>query len=137
MPKTFQLKIAAADRLYYDGPCQSLVLPCRDGELGVMAGHETATIALDAGELRYTVDGAVQVVAVGEGFAQTGPEGTVVLVGFAEDPADIDEERVRRENEITQEQIRLKQSEREYIRLRADLSRQMAELKVLKHRHGR
>ncbi len=137
MPKTFQLKIAAADRLYYDGPCQSLVLPCLDGELGVMAGHETATIALDAGELRYTVDGIIQVVAVGEGFAQTGPEGTVVLVGFAENPADIDEERVRRENEITQEQIRLKQSEREYIRLRADLSRQMAELKVLKHRHGR
>ena len=134
MYKTFQLKIAAADRLYYDGPCQSLVLPCLDGELGVLAGHETATIALESGELRYTVDGATQVVAVGEGYAQTGPEGTVVLVGFAEDPVDMDEERIRRENEITKERIKLKQSEREYIRLRADLSRQMAEMKVLKHR---
>ncbi len=135
MPKTFQLKIAAADRLYYDGPCHSLVLPCLDGELGVLAGHEPATIALDAGELRYTLDGVVQVVAVGEGYAQVGTEGTVVLVGFAEDPTDIDEERVRRENEITRERVKLRQSEQEYIRLRADLSRQMAELKVLKHRH--
>ena len=51
MPKTFPLKIAAADRLYYDGPCHSLVLPCLDGELGVLAGHEPATIALEAGDL--------------------------------------------------------------------------------------
>lgn len=134
MYKTFQLKIAAADRLYYDGPCQSLVLPCLDGELGVLAGHETATIALDAGELRFTLDGVTQVVAVGEGYAQVGPEGTVVLVGFAEDPVDMDEERIRRENEITKERIKLRQSEQEYIRLRSDLSRQMAEMKVLRHR---
>ena len=134
MYKTFQLKIAAADRLYYDGPCQSLVLPCLDGELGVLAGHETATIALDAGELRFTLDGVTQVVAVGECSAQVGPEGTVVLVGFAEDPVDMDEERIRRENEITKERIKLRQSEQEYIRLRSDLSRQMAEMKVLRHR---
>ena len=135
MPKTFQLKIAAADRLYYDGPCHSLVLPCLDGELGVLAGHETAAIALDAGELRYTLDGVVQIVAVGEGYAQVNAQSVVVLVAFAENPAEIDEERLRRENRITQEKIRLRQSEQEYIRLRADLSRQMAELKVLKHRH--
>ena len=61
----------------------------------------------------------------------------VALVAFAEDPAGLDEELVRRESEATKEQIRLKKSEQEYIRLRADLSRQMAELKVLKHRHGR
>ena len=133
MYKTFQLKIAAADRLYYDGPCQSLVLPCLDGELGVLAGHETATIALDAGELRFTMDGVTQVVAVGEGYAQVGPDGAVVLVGFAEDPVDMDEERIRRENEITKERIKLRQSEQEYIRLRSDLSRQMAEMKVLRH----
>ena len=134
MAKTFQLKIAAADRLYYDGPCHSLVLPCLDGELGVLAGHEPAVIALNAGELRYTVDGAVQIVAVGEGYAQVTSAGTVVLVTFAEDPSDIDEERVRRETLITQEKIRQRQSEHEYIRLRADLSRQMAEMKVLKRR---
>ena len=101
MPKTFPLKIAAADRLYYDGPCHSLVLPCLDGELGVLAGHEPATIALEAGELRFTLDGVVQVVAVGEGYAQVGADGAVVLVGFAEDPESLDEERIRRENEIT------------------------------------
>ena len=134
MPKTFPLKIAAADRLYYDGPCHALVLPCLDGELGVLAGHEPATIALEAGELRFTLDGVVQVVAVGEGYAQVGADGAVVLVGFAEDPESLDEERIRRENEITKERVKLRQSEQEYIRLRADLSRQMAELKVLKHR---
>ena len=108
-----------------------------DGELGVLAGHETAAIALESGELRYTLNSATQIVAVGEGYSQVGPEGAVVLVSFAEDPTGLDEERVRRESEATKEQIRLKKSEQEYIRLRADLSRQMAELKVLKHRHGR
>ena len=134
MARTFQLKIAAAERLYYDGPCQSLVLPCLDGEIGVLAGHEPAMIALDAGELRFTVDGVVQVVAIGEGYAKVTGTEAIVLVAFAVDPAEIDEETVRRENQLTQEKIRLRQSEQEYIRLRADLSRQMAELKVLKRR---
>ena len=134
MAKSFQLKIAAADRLYYEGPCHSLVLPCLDGELGVLAGHEPAVIALDSGELRYTLDGVVQVVAVGEGYAQVTGEAAVVLVAFAVDPAEIDAEAVRREHQITQEKIKLRQSEQEYIRLRADLSRQMAEMKVLKRR---
>ena len=71
---------------------------------------------------------------MGEGYAQVGADGAVVLVGFAEDPESLDEERIRRENEITKERVKLRQSEQEYIRLRADLSRQMAELKVLKHR---
>ena len=134
MAKTFSLKIAAADRLYYDGPCQSLVLPCLDGALGVLAGHEPCTIALEPGELHFTDQDVVQVVAVGEGYAQVSASGVVVLVAFAEDPESIDETRVRRENELTKEKVKLRQSEQEYIRLRADLSRQMAELKVLRRR---
>lgn len=135
MAATFTLKIAAADRLFYEGPCQSLVLPCLDGELGVLAGHEPAMIALNAGELRYTVDGVVQILAVGEGFAQVGGDRAVVLVAFAENPEEMDENALQREVRLTQERIQMRKSEQEYIRLRADLSRQMAELKVLKHRH--
>lgn len=135
MAATFTLKIAAADRLFYEGPCQSLVLPCLDGELGVLAGHEPAMIALNAGELRYTVDGVVQILAVGEGFAQVGGDQAVVLVAFAENPEEMDENALQREVRLTQERIQMRKSEQEYIRLRADLSRQMAELKVLKHRH--
>ncbi len=137
MASTFHLKIAAAERLFYEGPCQSLVLPCIDGEIGILAGHEPALIALDAGELRFTADGTVQVLAVGEGYARVTGEDTVVLVTFAADTDELNEAALRREKELTEEKIRLRQSELEYIRLRADLSRQIAELKVLKHRSRR
>ena len=40
MAKEFNLKITTCDRSFYDGPCESIVLPAIDGEHGVLADHE-------------------------------------------------------------------------------------------------
>ena len=35
--KSFHLQVLAAERVFYDGPCQSLTVPTIDGMYGVMA----------------------------------------------------------------------------------------------------
>lgn len=132
---SFTLEIVAANRLFYRGPCQAVTLPCIDGEKGVLAGHEPMVMALAAGELRYTLDGETYYAAVGDGFAEITGEKVVVIVSFAEKPEEIDEEKAKRAKRLAEERIKMKTSEIEYIRIRADLAREMACLKVLRRRY--
>ena len=44
--RTFRLRILAAERTFYDGPCQSLMVPTIDGLYGLMALHENIVIAI-------------------------------------------------------------------------------------------
>ena len=49
MAKEFNLKITTCDRSFYDGPCESIVLPAIDGEHGVHADHEPMVTAIVSG----------------------------------------------------------------------------------------
>ncbi len=127
---TFNLEIVATDKIFFKGECESLVFPGLDGEHGVLARHETMVAAVKVGELRYTTEGQVHAAVVGDGYVTVSDDKVVVLVDFAEKPEEIDIKRAERAKERAEERIRLKQSEREYVRGQAALSRAMARLKV-------
>lgn len=127
---TFNLEIVATDKIFYQGPCESLVFPGLDGEHGILARHESMVAAVRAGELRYTVNGEMKAAAVGDGFVEVLPDRVVVISDFAERPEEIDIKRAERAKERAEERIRLKKSEREYVHSQAALSRAMARLKV-------
>ena len=130
MPKTFYLEIITPDRQFYTGPAESLVMPALDGAYGVEPGHEPIVTALDAGELRYKVDGQWQTAAVAGGFAEVMPEYAIRLVSAAEHPEEIDEKRAERARERAEERLRQKESVQEYYRSKAALARAMARLKT-------
>lgn len=127
---TFNLEIVATDKIFYQGPCESLVFPGIDGEHGILARHETMVAAVKAGELRCIINGEQKGAAVGDGFIEVSPEKVVVIVDFAERPEDIDIKRAERAKERAEERLRLKRSEKEYVHSQAALSRAMARLKV-------
>ena len=127
---TFNLEIVATDKVFYQGPCESLVFHGIDGEHGILARHETMVAAVKAGELRCIINGERKGAAVGDGFIEVSPEKVVVIVDFAERPEDIDIKRAERAKERAEERLRLKRSEKEYVHSQAALSRAMARLKV-------
>ena len=45
----FSLKLLAADKVFYDGECASLVVPSADGQYGILANHCNAVIAVIPG----------------------------------------------------------------------------------------
>ena len=45
---TFQLNILAASSAFYEGECESLVVPTPDGKCGVLAHHSNAIAAIKA-----------------------------------------------------------------------------------------
>lgn len=42
----FQLKISSSSGLFYEGTCESLVVPTSDGEYGVLANHVSMVIGI-------------------------------------------------------------------------------------------
>ena len=50
----FNLGILAAERSFYEGECQSLVVPITDGFLGIQAHHNNTVAAVVPGPIKFT-----------------------------------------------------------------------------------
>ena len=117
----FWLKVIASDHVFYNGNCESLVVPAHDGEVGILPHREAMILAIQEGELRFRVPGENQ-------YRET------VVVDTAERPEDIDEVRARQALERAQEQLRQKQSIREYYMSKASMARALSRLKASQHK---
>ncbi len=102
-----------------------------EGEIGILAGHQPAVIALDISPVRVVLaDGTSQRIAVHRGTLFVDQEGKVILLAdIAELESDIDPERARRKRDELEQ--RLEQGEDEL--LRASLAKQNVRLQVVDH----
>ncbi len=134
---TFNLRIVASNGVFYDGDCESLVIPAADGEFGIQANHEPMVIAIYIGTLRFKTDGEWHTVVTGQGYARTGGNRTVLIVDSAERPEDVDEHRAERAAERAKELLSVKTSEKNYFQGQLAMTRAMARLKAKKQLHNR
>lgn len=130
MAKSFHLEIIAADRIFYEGDCEHLVITAIDGLIGIMHGHEPLVTSLPTGELKYMVDGKWNYAAISQGFIQVMPESSIILADSCELPEEIDIKRAEEARERAEEQLRQKQSIMEYYHTQAALNRAMNRLKI-------
>jgi len=133
MAATFLLSIITPEHEFYEGQSDMLILPCEDGEFGIMANHAPMIASIIPGELRFSVDGEWRHVSVSDGFFTVTPEHVLVMVQTAERPEDIDINRAKRDQKRAQEILRQKNSMREYASAKAMMARAMVRLKVSKH----
>ena len=113
--KTFELKILTAEKTFYDGPCESLILPISDGHYGILADHQNTIAAIVPGILEFTVpDEGKQYAAISNGTFLMEDNQVLILAITAERPDEIDENRARRALEEEQEEMLRQQSIREF-----------------------
>lgn len=128
--KTFSLKVLASDKVFFDGRSQMVVLPAKDGQLGVLANHGDMVTALSMGEMRIQKeDGTWETVLIGKGIMQDVNNRMLVLVEFAEHPEEIDQKRALEAKQRAEEQLRQKQSILEYHHSKAALARALARIR--------
>lgn len=130
MAKTFYLEIIATDRVFFKGDTEHLVITAVDGLLGILPGHEPLVTSLPTGELKYMVNGKWRYAAISEGFIQVMPDKAVILADSCELPEEIDIKRAEEARERAKEQMRQKQSIREYYETQAALNRAINRLKI-------
>ena len=132
---TFNLRIIACDKVFYEGPCEILIFPGYDGQMAVMANHETMTTAIEIGEIKFRVPGSSEyrIAVVSDGLMCVGHNQVVIVVYSAERPEDIDKFRAQAALERAREQLQQKQSIMEYHISKAALARAMARLSSASH----
>lgn len=151
----FELRFLAADRNFYEGPCESLVVPLSDGEKGILAGHANMMGAIVPGEIHMQIedyedylpdkkeidpdeiqnrtDGIVDVV-VSSGLIKVENGVVTILVDSAELPHEIDEKRARKAAEMAKEEVLQNKGIIEHRTAEGALSRALARLNS-RHRH--
>ena len=129
---SYNLRVIAADKVFFSGRCESLIVPAFDGQKEILAHHEAMVIAVDDGEMKFRPEGSNewQKVVVGKGFVQIANNRVTLLVETAERPEDIDIARAREAKERAEEKLRQKQSIQEYYHSSASLARAMSRLKA-------
>lgn len=126
---TFTLQLFAADRVFYAGKVQMVILPAIDGEKAFMANHEEMVIAITEGVVRYKLeDDTWQRAVVSDGFADFANNRLKVLVYSCEKPEEIDIKRAQEARERAEEQMRQKQSIQEYHVSKASLARALVRI---------
>ena len=122
---SFILNITASSGEFYQGSCESMVLPVKDGVYGVQAGHSPVLVAIHMGMLKFTVDGETREILVGDGIAEVTPTFVLLLVDSAERPEDIDKNRAEAARIRAEERLQHKQSMHEYYQTKIALDRAM------------
>ena len=127
---SFILNITASSGEFYQGSCESMVLPVKDGVYGVQAGHSPVLVAIHMGMIKFTVDGETREILVGDGIAEVTPTFVLLLVDSAERPEDIDKNRAEAARIRAEERLQHKQSMHEYYQTKIALDRAMQRLQT-------
>ena len=127
---SFILNITASSGEFYQGSCESMVLPVKDGVSGVQAGHSPVLVAIHMGMLKFTGDGEPRESLVGDGIAEVTPTFVLLLVDSAERPEDIDKNRAEAARIRAEERLQHKQSMHESYQTKIALDRAMQRLQT-------
>ena len=126
----FQLTVLAADKPFYDGPCESLRFPGSDGQYGIQANHRNMIAAIVPGTLRFQTAEEEQVAAISEGLIKVEDNHVLILADTIERPEDIDVNRAKRDVDEAQEILLQKRSLQDHHTARARMVRALNRLHV-------
>ena len=130
------LEIVTPEQKAYSDDVDSVVIPCVEGEIGVLPQHEALMTQLIPGELRVLKGGEELRLAVGEGVVEVSADKVAVLTDMAMKESEIDEtaaeEAVKRAEEAMKAH---KMDDEEYATVKASLQKSLAMVRV-KRRKG-
>ena len=126
------LEIVTPAKITVSQDVDIVVAPGSLGEFGVLPGHVSFLSGIVPGELRYTVDGKTEYLAVSGGFAEVSNDNVSILVDAAERAADIDIDRAKKAIERAQDRLAKDRGAQDidFIRAEAALKRAMIRVRV-------
>ena len=105
MADQLQLEVVTPERRLLSEQVNSVTVPGRGGELGILPGHAPLISDLQAGVLSYNEDGTTFQLHVSGGFVEVNGDHVSVVAEIAERPEEIDAARARRAREIAEKRL--------------------------------
>ncbi len=131
MAEQLQLDVVTPERRVLSEQVNSVTVPGRGGEMGILPGHAPLISELQTGVLSYNEDGTTFQLHVSGGFIEVNDDHVSVLAEIAERPEEIDTARARLSRERTEKQLSSwSGTEEDFEKARAKLERSMVRLKL-------
>ena len=90
------MEIVTPEGRIFSGDAEFAVVPCVEGEIGILPGHAALLNEISLGELRVTRSGKTEFFAVESGIVEIRDNKVSVAVESAQKPEQIDREAVQR-----------------------------------------
>jgi F-type H+-transporting ATPase subunit epsilon len=137
MAEQLQLEVVTPERRVLSEQVNSVTVPGRSGEMGILPGHAPLISELQTGVLSYNEDGSVFQLHVSGGFVEVADDRVSVLAEIAERPEEIDATRAREARERTEKQLSSwSGTEEDFEKARAKLERSVVRLQLASGSRG-
>ncbi len=131
MAEQLQLEVVTPERRLLSEQVNSVTVPGRGGELGILPGHAPLISELQTGVLSYNEDGTTFQMLVSGGFVEVNDDKVSVLAEIAERPEEIDAARARLAREQSEKQLSSASgSEEDFEAARTELERATIRLQL-------
>ena len=131
MADQLQLEVVTPERRLLSEQVNSVTVPGRGGELGILPGHAPLISELQTGVLSYNEDGTTFQLHVSGGFVEVNDDRVSVLAEVAERPEEIDAERALLGTEIAEKRLSGQSgTEIDIDRAQAKLTRNLVRLQL-------
>ena len=102
---TFHFDLVSPEKLAFSGEVEQVDLPGAEGDVGVMAGHAPAVIALRPGIMTVTNGGKHEKIIVLGGLAEISEKGVTVLADTATSLSELDREAFAKDIAVMEESL--------------------------------
>jgi len=137
MADQLQLEVVTPERRVLAEAVNSVTVPGRGGEMGILPGHAPLISELQTGVLSYTEDGATFQLHVSGGFVEVNDDRVAVLAEVAERPEEIDAARARISRDHMEKELSSwSGTEEDFEKARAKLERSMVRLQLADNRRN-
>ena len=108
---TFHLKVLTAERCFFEGDVDRLIVRTTEGDVGILPRHINYVAALSIGGMTISQNGTSRLAAVSGGFVEVSPTGTTVLARTCEWADEIDVERAKAAKAKAEERMKQAQND--------------------------
>ena len=130
----FSLKLLAADKVFFDGECSSLVVPSADGQYGILAKHCNAVVAVVPGVAELKPANGDKIIAfVASGIVKIENGKVLMLVEACENAKDVNEAWAKNSLKEAKDEIARKESRFNVLSAEIKIARALHRLKAKEH----
>lgn len=134
MAGTFTLRVVSPEGNVLKEEAEFVVLPGQTGEIGILPNHAPLITAMDAGVIRYTVNGSTHKISISGGFVEVADNKVTILADTAETEERIDLQRAIAAKERAEKRLSQKTPDVDMTRAELALHRAVARINAAQNK---
>jgi F-type H+-transporting ATPase subunit epsilon len=131
------LEIVSPERRVYDDEVDMVIVPGRNGQLGILPRHTRLISSLGVGELRIKKGGSEESMLISGGFVEVRPDKVIVMADLAEHSDEIDEAKAVEARKSAQAELEQTKDPVDIARVRAALQTALMRERIATRRRSR